>query len=43
MQPRNEKVVAPRKRWAKLAKWTTAKLHGRRSPIVVRLADGSRA
>jgi len=25
-------VVAPRERWAKLAKWTTAELHGRRSP-----------
>ena len=26
-------VVAPRERWAKLAKWTTAELDGRRSPI----------
>ena len=25
-------VVAPRERWAKLAKWTTAELYGRRSP-----------
>jgi len=25
-------IVAPRERWAKLAKWTTAELHGRRSP-----------
>jgi hypothetical protein len=30
--PFSREVVAPRERWGKLAKWTTAELHGRRSP-----------